>query len=195
MFLQIENVLTPAEVQGVADIARAARFIDGKLSNPHNIVKDNVIADNNDAMARQAAQIALGALQRNEEARNFAWPQRVAVPTLLRYDPGMKYGTHSDAAFLAVGGQPLRSDISCTIFIASPADYEGGELVIHHRGVHWSRCDCIDQDLGGQLDREAPGQADEAGFIEAFDSFLGGDLLAVVIGAYAADPNDITIPA
>ena len=131
MFLQIENVLSPAEVQGVADIARAARFIDGKLSNPHNIVKDNVIADNNDAMARQAAQIALGALQRNEEARNFALPQRVAMPTLLRYDPGMKYGTHSDAAFLAVGPQPLRSDISCTIFISSPAEYEGGELVIH----------------------------------------------------------------
>lgn len=131
MFLQIENVLSPAEVQGITDIARAARFIDGKLSNPHNIVKDNVIADNNDAMARQAAQIALGALQRNEEARNFALPQRVAVPTLLRYDPGMKYGTHSDAAFLPVGPQPLRSDISCTIFIASPAEYEGGELVIY----------------------------------------------------------------
>ncbi len=131
MFLQIENLLTPAEVQGIAAIARQAKFIDGKLSNPHNIAKDNVIGDNTDPLARQAAQIALAALQRNEEARNFALPQRVAVPTLLRYEVGMKYGAHIDAAFLPVGAQPLRSDVSCTIFIGNPAEYEGGELLIH----------------------------------------------------------------
>ncbi len=131
MFLQIENLLTPAEVQGIAGIARQAKFIDGKLSNPHNIAKDNVIGDNTDPLARQAAQIALAALQRNEEARNFALPQRVAVPTLLRYEVGMKYGAHIDAAFLPVGAQPLRSDVSCTIFIGNPAEYEGGELLIH----------------------------------------------------------------
>ncbi len=53
------------------------------------------------------------------------------MPTLLRYDVGMKYGEHIDAAFLPVGTQPLRSDVSCTIFIAQPSDYQGGELVIH----------------------------------------------------------------
>jgi len=131
MFLQVENLLTPAEVQTIAEIARQAKFIDGRLSNPHNIVKDNVIGDTaNDPMARKAGQIALTALQRNEEARNFVFPQRVAVPTLLRYDVGMKYGDHIDAAFLPVGPQPLRSDVSCTIFIANPADYQGGDLVI-----------------------------------------------------------------
>jgi PKHD-type hydroxylase len=131
MFLQIENLLTAAEVQQIADIARQAKFIDGRLSNPHNITKDNAIGDNTDPMARKAAQIGLTALQRSEEARNFAFPQRVAVPTLLRYDVGMKYGAHIDAAFLPIGPQPLRSDVSCTIFIADPADYQGGELVIY----------------------------------------------------------------
>jgi PKHD-type hydroxylase len=132
MFLQVENLLTAAEVQAVAEIARQARFIDGRLSNPHSIVKDNVIGDNaNDPMARQAGQIALAAFQRSEEARNFVFPKRVAVPTLLRYDAGMKYGDHIDAAFLPGGAQPLRSDVSCTIFVASPSDYQGGELVIH----------------------------------------------------------------
>lgn len=132
MFLHLENLLTSAEVQAITEIARQARFIDGKLSNPHNVNKDNVIGDTaNDPMARKAGQIALAALQRNEEAGNFVFPKRVAVPTLLRYDPGMKYGEHIDAAFLPVGPQPLRSDVSCTIFIANPADYQGGELVIH----------------------------------------------------------------
>jgi PKHD-type hydroxylase len=132
MFLQVENLLTPAEVQTLAEIARQAKFIDGRLSNPHNIAKDNVIGDTaNDPMAGRAGQIALAALQRSEEARNFVLPRRVAVPALLRYDVGMKYGNHIDAAFLPVGLQPLRSDVSCTIFIADPGDYQGGELLIH----------------------------------------------------------------
>jgi PKHD-type hydroxylase len=132
MFLQVENLLAPGEVQTIAEIARQAKFIDGRLSNPHNIAKDNVIADvANDPLARQAAQIALTAFQRSEEARNFVFPSRVALPTLLRYDPGMKYGAHVDAAFLPVGPQPLRSDVSCTFFISNPGDYQGGELVIH----------------------------------------------------------------
>ena len=132
MFLQVENLLTPLEVQTIAESARQAKFIDGRLSNPHNVVKDNVIGDTaNDPVARQAGQIALAALQRSEEAGNFVFPRRVAVPALLRYDVGMKYGEHIDAAFLPVGPQPLRSDVSCTIFISRPTDYQGGELVIH----------------------------------------------------------------
>ncbi len=131
MFLQIENFLTAAEVQSVAEIARQAKFIEGRRSNPHNTTKDNVIGDPNDPMAQKASQIALTALQRSEEARNFVFPQRVAMPTLSRYEVGMKYGAHIDAAFLPVGPQPLRSDVSCTIFIANPADYQGGELVAH----------------------------------------------------------------
>ena len=43
----------------------------------------------------------------------------------------MKYGAHTDAAFLPIAQQPLRSDVSCTVFITDPADYEGGELVIY----------------------------------------------------------------
>jgi PKHD-type hydroxylase len=131
MFLQIENFLTAAEVQSVAEIARQAKFIEGRRSNPHNTTKDNVIGDPNDPMAQSASQIALTALQRSEEARNFVFPQRVAMPTLSRYEAGMKYGAHIDAAFLPVGPQPLRSDVSCTIFIANPADYQGGELIAH----------------------------------------------------------------
>ncbi len=131
MFLQIENFLTAAEVQSIAEAARQAKFIEGRRSNPHNTTKDNEIGDPNDPAAQRAAQIALAALQRNEQARNFVFPQRVAIPSLSRYAVGMKYGAHVDAAYLPVGAQPLRSDVSCTMFISSPGDYEGGELVAH----------------------------------------------------------------
>jgi PKHD-type hydroxylase len=131
MFLQIQNLLAAAEVEAISKIAREAKFIDGKRSNPHNIAKQNVIADTSDPKSQQASQIALGALQRSEEAKNFIFPRRVLAPTLSRYGVGMKYGTHTDAAFLPVGAEPLRSDVSCTIFISSPHEYQGGELLIH----------------------------------------------------------------
>jgi PKHD-type hydroxylase len=131
MFLQIENFLTGAEVQSVAEIARQAKFIDGRRSNPNNPTKDSAIADPTDPMAQRASQIALAAFQRNEQARNFVIPSRIAAPSLCRYGVGMKYGAHIDAAFLPVGSQPLRSDVSCTIFISNPSEYQGGELVAH----------------------------------------------------------------
>ena len=131
MFLQIDDYLTPAEVQEIAALAGQAKFVEGRRSNPHNHTKDNVIGDPADPTAQKASQIALTALQRNEQSRNFAFPQRMAVPSLARYDVGMKYGAHIDAAFLPLGPQPLRSDVSCTMFISNPGDYEGGELVIY----------------------------------------------------------------
>lgn len=131
MFLQIDDLLTAAEVQAVSDIARQASFIDGRRSNPHNLTKVNLISDPADAAAQRAAQIAVAALQRSEQARGFCIPRRIATPTLCRYGAGMKYGVHTDVAFLPTAPEPLRSDVSCTIFINDPASYQGGELVIH----------------------------------------------------------------
>lgn len=131
MFLQIEDFLTPAEVQSLSELARDVRFIDGRRSNPHNTNKRNVIADPTDTKGQQASQITIGALQRNEMARDFAFPQRVALPVLTRYDTGMNYGAHIDSAFLPGGDQPLRSDVSCTVFISDPDSYQGGELVVY----------------------------------------------------------------
>jgi len=47
---------------------------------------------------------------------------------MTRYQPGMKYGAHADAAFIPLPGATIRSDLSCTIFLNEPADYDGGEL-------------------------------------------------------------------
>jgi PKHD-type hydroxylase len=131
MFLQIEDFLTAAEVQSIAEIARQIKFIDGRRTNPHNTTKNNVIADASDPLSQKAAQIALTSLQRNEQVTHFVFPQRVAIPTLCRYDVGMTYGAHVDTAFLPVGPQPLRCDVSCTLFISDPATYQGGELVVY----------------------------------------------------------------
>jgi PKHD-type hydroxylase len=131
MFLQVDDLLTSRELQAIMEVARQARFVDGRRSNPHNTTKINFIGDVTDPMSQRASQLAQAALQRSDPAKDFVLPRRMAVPSLCRYGVGMKYGAHTDAAFLPLGPQPLRSDVSCTIFISSPADYEGGELVIH----------------------------------------------------------------
>lgn len=131
MFLQIENFFSKDELASLSEISRKVKYIEGRRSNPHNATKDSEIGDPGDANAQKASQIALGALQRNEEARNFVFPQRMAVPSICRYAPGMKYGPHVDAAYLPLGPQPLRSDVSCTMFITGPDEYQGGELVAH----------------------------------------------------------------
>lgn len=131
MFLQIEDLLSAAEVATVRNLAQQARFVDGRTTNPHNVTKINVIADASGPAAQQASQIGFTALQRSEQALNFAFPQRIAPPTLCRYGVGMTYGAHTDAAHLAVGQQALRSDVSCTVFLSEPGSYQGGELVVY----------------------------------------------------------------
>ena len=56
MFLQVENFLAPAEVQAITEIAREAKFIDGRRSDPHNVTKDNAIADPNDPTTLKAGR-------------------------------------------------------------------------------------------------------------------------------------------
>lgn len=131
MFLQIDNLLTEAEIESVSGLAGRTKFISGRRSNPHNTTKDNLIQDPADPVGQQASQIVLAAIQRSEAARNFVLPRRIAVPQFLRYGEGMTYGAHVDAAFMNVGGQLLRSDVSGTVFINDPAGYQGGELTIH----------------------------------------------------------------
>jgi PKHD-type hydroxylase len=132
MFLEIPDLLTAAEVAQAQALARAARFVDGKITNPHNTTKNNLQIDYADQAYQQSSALGLNALKRSETFRNFAFPRLIAPPLLSRYEPGMKYGAHADAPFmLNPTSGPLRSDLSCTIFLEEPEAYDGGELVVH----------------------------------------------------------------
>lgn len=128
MLKEIE-ILSPAEVDELRRIAAAAPFVDGRISNPHNSAKQNLQL--HDAAAHQrSAAIVLRALTASEEFRNFAFPASIAPPLLTRYQPGMRYGAHADAAYIQLPNGVLRSDISCTVFLNAPDQYEGGALRI-----------------------------------------------------------------
>ena len=131
MFLEIKALLTPAEVARLTALSREVKFVEGRISNPANTSKDNLQADLGDPKYQESTDIVAQAFARSREFNDFAMPKRIAPPLLCRYEPGMKYGAHADAALIPLGGNPLRSDISCTVFIAEPSTYEGGELVTH----------------------------------------------------------------
>ena len=125
MFKEIADILTPDEIAALRRIAASAQWIDGRQSNPHSTVKNNL-----QLYDKTASDIMARALFRNEEFVAFAFPIIIAPPMLSRYVPGMAYGGHADAAFLPVGEKPIRCDLSCTIFLSEPEAYEGGALRI-----------------------------------------------------------------
>jgi PKHD-type hydroxylase len=131
MILELKDFLTPPEVARLQALARDAHFVNGRVSNPNNLSKDNLQADAADPRAAESSKIVADAFARSEPFRDFAFPKRVAPPLLCRYEPGNKYGIHADAAHLSVEGTRLQSDISATVFLNDPASYQGGELVFH----------------------------------------------------------------
>jgi PKHD-type hydroxylase len=120
-------ILTDAEIAECRRIAAATPFIDGRITNPHNVAKQNEQL-HDPAAYQKSSEILKQAMTRTPEFIEFAFPVAMAPPMMTRYKPGMKYGAHADAAFIQLPGATIRSDLSCTIFLNDPKDYDGGEL-------------------------------------------------------------------
>jgi PKHD-type hydroxylase len=127
---RVLEILTPAEVEQCRKVAATAPFVDGRFTNPHNTAKNNQQLHDQTAYETTAKTLH-AALVRNEEFRNFVFPVVIAPPLMTRYQPGMAYGAHTDAAYIQLPAQFIRSDISCTIFLNPPESYEGGALHVH----------------------------------------------------------------
>ena len=126
---RVLQILTDAEVSQCRQIAASAPFVDGKISNPHNAAKQNEQLHDPQAY-QKSSEILKQALSRSPEFLEFSFPVAMAPPMMTRYKPGMKYGAHADAAFIQLSGATIRSDLSCTIFLNDPKDYDGGELQV-----------------------------------------------------------------
>ncbi|HKR25291.1 MAG TPA: Fe2+-dependent dioxygenase [Allosphingosinicella sp.] len=128
MFKELD-ILSAAQVAELKQIAATANFVDGRISNPHSTVKQNLQL-HDEAAYNRSSQIIMQAMLSHEDFRNFAFPVAMLPPMMTRYTGEMRYGAHADAAFLQLGNQPIRSDLSATIFLNDPATYEGGALRI-----------------------------------------------------------------
>jgi PKHD-type hydroxylase len=118
-----------------------AEWIDGRVTAGHQSAraKDNMQLPEDHPAARELGDLILSALQRNPLFMSAALPLRVFPPLFNRYHAGQSFGNHVDNAVRQVPGTPLRvrTDLSATLFLASPEEYDGGELVVEDTyGVH-----------------------------------------------------------
>ena len=134
MLLQIPDVLTVDELRDARAQLAGATWIDGRetAGTQARQVKHNQQLDAQGAPARALQHMVLQAVQRHPLFFSAALPKRVLPPMFNRYaGPANHYGNHVDQAIrYPATGERLRTDLSCTLFLSDPGDYDGGELVI-----------------------------------------------------------------
>src|SRR5260370_11707688 len=132
MLITIPNVLSVGEVAQARAKLDAAEWVDGKVTAGYQAqrVKENHQLPEGHAVAVELGEVVVGALARSPLFMSAALPLRVFPPMFNRYTGGGHFGTHVDTAIraMATTGQRIRTDISATLFLAGPEEYEGGEL-------------------------------------------------------------------
>lgn len=132
MLITIPDVLSPQQLTQVRNLLEKARFVDGKLSAgmAAKQVKNNEEAAQDAGLHQQLNQVVMGSLVKHSTFQLAVLPHRVATPFYARYRKGMTYGDHVDDPVMGPPGGHYRSDVSTTIFLNAPGEYEGGELVV-----------------------------------------------------------------
>jgi PKHD-type hydroxylase len=134
MLIAIPDILTADEVADFRAIMATAEWIDGNAtSGPQSaLAKANLQLPEDGPAARELSQRVLSALSRAPGFIAAALPAKVFPPLFNRYRPGESFGTHVDNAIRSKPGTDfrIRTDLSATLFLAAPDEYDGGELVI-----------------------------------------------------------------
>lgn len=118
-----------AGVEELRRIAAGARFVNGRISTPPCQVKRSLQRHDEPAYT-ESSRLLMQALEVHEDFHSFTFPVTMLPPLMCRYIPDMHHGAHSEAGFLRLGYQTLRSHQSCSIFLNDPASYEGRALRI-----------------------------------------------------------------
>lgn len=141
MLVTIPDLLTAEEVAYIRQVLEGTQWIDGRHTAGDQAVKvkNNLQVPVDSPEARELGNIVLRALGRNPVYSSAALPLHVLPPMFNRYDEGMTFGAHVDGSIRVIPGigQRIRTDVSTTIFLTPPEDYDGGELVVHDTyGAH-----------------------------------------------------------
>ena len=134
MLVHVPKVLTEAQVARCRELMERAAWVDGRVTAGHQSAKakDNLQIPEGSPEAREMGDMIVGALERNPLFITAALPLRVFPPLFNRYEPGMTFGAHVDNAVRQVPGTPfrIRTDLSVTLFLSRPEEYDGGELTV-----------------------------------------------------------------
>ncbi len=135
MLLHINDLLTPEEVHRARAILAVAPWQDGRATSGEQaaLAKNNEQLPEGCEEARLLQELVLRGLERHEVFFSASLPRQVSPPLFNRYGGAANtFGNHVDSAvrFLRNGAGRVRTDISCTLFLAEPDEYDGGELVV-----------------------------------------------------------------
>ena len=141
MVLQIPDVLSAEQVVEARRLLDSAEWVDGRVTAGHQSArtKDNLQLPENHPVARRVGEVILTALSRNALFVSAALPLRVFPPLFNSYSGGQSFGNHVDNAIrqAKVTGATVRTDLSATLFLTDPDEYDGGELMVEDTyGVH-----------------------------------------------------------
>jgi len=136
MLLSIPDVLTTEQVAHCRQRLQQAGWADGRITAGHQSAKakDNLQLPEDSEVARELGALVRDAAQANSTFFSAALPRRIYPPLFNCYRDGQSFGFHVDNAVRydrsAGAAQPVRTDLSATLFLSDPQDYDGGELVI-----------------------------------------------------------------
>lgn len=134
MLLHIPELLTAAQVRSLRAELDRADWIDGRatVGQQGAQVKFNSQVDEASEIGQRLGRVVLEALARHPLYFAAALPLQTSFPLFNRYAGGGHYGLHIDGAMRSVAGveRPMRTDVSSTLFLTDPDDYDGGELVV-----------------------------------------------------------------
>ena len=134
MLLRIPGVLDPEQVALFRGLMDQARWVDGNATSGHQsaLAKYNEQLPEDSAEARELGEKILQALARSPLFFSAALPRQVFPPLFNRYREGMNFANHVDSAIRTHPTQPvrIRTDLSATLFLAAPEEYDGGELLV-----------------------------------------------------------------
>ncbi|MEO8464389.1 MAG: Fe2+-dependent dioxygenase [Gammaproteobacteria bacterium] len=134
MLLHVPDVLTAAEVEYARRVLDAAQWVHGAATAgfQSTVVKRNAQLPEGSLAARELGELVLRALNNNPLFGSAGLPAKVFPPLFNRYADGEAFGNHVDNAIRQVRGtsQRLRTDLSATLFLSAPDEYDGGELLV-----------------------------------------------------------------
>jgi len=135
MLIQIPQILNADQLHFARSKLDATNaWVDGRATAGHQgaRVKNNLQIDERSSTAQELGDLILGALERNPLFISSVLPSVVYPPMFNRYEGGMQFGNHVDGAvrLMPGTGMKIRTDVSATLFLSPPEEYDGGELMI-----------------------------------------------------------------
>ena len=132
MLLHVEMVLNADQVARARETLGGQTWVDGRVTAGEQsaLAKRNLQVPEDAPAARELGEMILTALGRNSSFVSAALPLRVFPPLFNRYDEGMAFDTHVDNTIRFAGPVRFRTDVSATLFLTDPDDYDGGELIV-----------------------------------------------------------------